>query len=286
VAQNVAGIRVQARVGRSVLSSMHALWSLGGVVGAATGTAAAAAGLDPRLHLAAVAVACVALVGTGARLIGAAAAADATVPDPATAEAATAPRTRSRVGGLLKLALPLVIVAICGVMVEDVANNWAAMSATQIGGIPVGSAGIAFTIVLAAQCLGRFSGDLLIQRFGRAAVSRSGGVFIAAGGALIVCASGPVLLCVGLALAGWGCATLVPSAMAAAAELPGVSEGAGVTLVSWLMRIGFLITSPLIGSVTDAVSLRAGLGLLVVVGLTVVLLSGSLRQKVRPAAEF
>lgn len=62
VAQNVAGIRVQDAVGRSILSSMHALWSLGGVASGALSTAAAASGIDMRLYLAVIGVLCVVLV--------------------------------------------------------------------------------------------------------------------------------------------------------------------------------------------------------------------------------
>lgn len=63
-----------------------------------------------------------------------------------------------------------------------------------------------------------------------------------------------------------------------------MSEGAGVTIVSWLMRVGFLITSPIIGGITDLVDLRWGLALLVVVGVATVLLSGALRTPDAPAS--
>src|SRR5690606_40922134 len=67
-----------------------------------------------------------------------------------------------------------------------------------------------------------------------ARVAGAGGGLIAVGGVLVLvggAVSFPVLLLGGFALAGFGCATLVPSAFAAAAALPGVSDGAGVTLV-------------------------------------------------------
>lgn len=70
--------------------------------------------------------------------------------------------------------------------------------------------------------------------------------------------------------------------MTAAAALPGVSAGAGVTLVSWLMRLGFLGTSPVIGALTDATSLRWGLCVLVVVGVTVSLLAQNLAAAPAP----
>ncbi|MFT4231245.1 MAG: MFS transporter, partial [Leucobacter sp.] len=51
-----------------------------------------------------------------------------------------------------------------------------------------------------------------------------------------------------------------------AAKLPGISQGAGVTAVSWLLRVGFLATSPIIGLIANAAGLRWALGLLVLVG--------------------
>lgn len=280
VAQNVAGIRVQDAVGRSILSSMHALWSLGGVASGALSTAAAASGIDMRLYLAVIGVLCVVLVSVGGAMIGALAAPRA---EPASEHDAGSRAALWRMVGLA--ALPLVVIAICGTMVEDVANNWAAMAGVEIGGLEPQIAGIAFTVVLGSQCIGRFTGDLLIQRFGRVAVARTGGVLIALGGILVVTtAAVPATLFIGLASAGYGSATLVPSALGAAAKLRGVSEGAGVTIVSWLMRVGFLITSPIIGGITDLVDLRWGLALLVVVGVATVLLSGALRTPDAPAS--
>lgn len=180
-------------------------------------------------------------------------------------------------------ALALVVIAISGTMVEDIANNWAALSAVQLAGMSPGLAGIAFTVTIGSQCIGRFTGDMLIHRFGRSLIARLGGASITIGEVLVFTTDGSLWqLLFGLALTGYGSATIVPSAIAAASRLPGVSEGAGVTLVSWLMRIGFLVTSPLIGSITDASSLRMGLGLLIPVGLAAVILTGSLDQRQGP----
>ncbi|MCM3556553.1 hypothetical protein M3697_15815 [Janibacter melonis] len=65
----------------------------------------------------------------------------------------------------------------------------------------------------------------------------------------------------------FGSATLVPAAFAAAGRVPGLPEGTGIAVLGWLMRIGFLVTSPAIGSVADLTSLRAGLLVPVVAGL-------------------
>lgn len=282
VAQNVAGVRVQERLSRSILSSMHAFWSLGAVAGAAGGTLAAANGVDIRLHLGLVAVAMVILVAVGTWLTG-------PVPaDPAHNASGDAAGERRgagrRAGTAMWLALPVALVALSGTTVEDMANNWSALAAVEFAGIDVSAAGAAFTVVLAAQCLGRFTGDRLIDRFGRVRVARAGGVLISLGGLLIVTATSTAQLYAGLVLVGFGCATLVPSAFAAAARIPGVSEGAGVTAVSWLMRVSFLATSPLVGAVSEATNLRWALGLLILVGGVVAAFAPALRDPSRARA--
>ncbi|MBR7503329.1 MFS transporter, partial [Mycobacterium tuberculosis] len=74
-------------------------------------------------------------------------------------------------------------------------------------------------------------------------------------------------LLVSLAALGYGAATLVPNAITAASRIPGVGGAGGVTLVNWMMRAGFLATSPLVGIIATAASLRWGLGLLVLIGV-------------------
>lgn len=272
VGQNVAAMRVQLHLKVSIISSMHACWSLGSVLGGAVATAAAVNGVDIRLHLGLVAVAVIITALIGVRLIDA---------PPAAAEVPGASQRTGPLWAVLWLAAPVALVATAGTVVEDVANNWASLAAVELAGAEVGAAGLAFTITLAAQCIGRFSGDVLIQRFGRVAIARLGGVLLTAGGVLIVSASGWGQLAPGLLAAGFGCATLVPSAYAAAAQLPGLPEGAGVTAVSWLMRVGFLATSPVIGALATLSSLRWALGLLVVMGVLVMFCARALRAPMR-----
>ena len=85
----------------------------------------------------------------------------------------------------------------------------------------------------------------------------------------------------GFALAGFGVATLVPAAMSEANDLPGLRPGTGLTVVSWLMRLGFLASPPVVGLVADATSLRVGLLVVPLAGVLVVLLAGVLSGRRR-----
>lgn len=72
-------------------------------------------------------------------------------------------------------------------------------------------------------------------------------------------------------------ATLVPAVHAAADGLPGLRPGTGLTVVNWLLRIGFLLSPPLVGLLADAASLRVALRTVVAAGLVTLLLGRVLR---------
>ncbi|TSI13641.1 MFS transporter [Brevibacterium aurantiacum] len=285
VAQNVVGIGVQESLSRVILSSMHALWSLGGLASGAAATIAAGNGVDMRVHLAVIAVVSFIVIMSARRLIGdvglsrrrAATGADAEaaadVSEPSGGDRPSSKRA------VLLVALPLAVVAICGTAVEDIANNWSAIAAVEFSGVPAATAGIAFSVVIGSQCLGRFSGDFLVQRFGASRIARLGGGLIALGGIGVVTAFEPFQLLVGLALMGYGSATLVPGALGAAAHIPGVGRAGGVTLVNWIMRVGFLGTSPLVGIIASLGTLRWGLSVLIVIGAVTMIFAGRLGGK-------
>ncbi|OFU56054.1 MFS transporter [Corynebacterium sp. HMSC11E11] len=289
VGQNVAGTRVQDRAGKSLISRLHAFWSLGAASGGAIATWSALAGNDVGVHLAASSAVCLAMASLGASLVGDRAAPlprellDDARPDADAAASDSAPKPSALRSALLAV-LPLAAVATAGTAVEDLGQNWGGLAAHELTGLAAASAGIAYAVFLSSQTLGRFLGDAFIDRFDRARVAGAGGILIAVGGVLVLvggAASSPVVLLGGFALAGFGCATLVPSAFAAAAALPGVADGAGVTLVGWMMRMGFLVTSPAIGVAATGIGLQWALGLLLVLGVVAAACSPALKVRAR-----
>ncbi len=85
----------------------------------------------------------------------------------------------------------------------------------------------------------------------------------------------------GFAAAGFGVATLIPAAMHAADELPGLKHGTGLTVVTWLMRVGFVAAPPVVGAIADATSLRVGLLTVPAAGVAVIALAGVLAKRRR-----
>ena len=267
VAQNAHGLRVQRLYGRSILNGFHGIWSIGAVSGGLLGAAAAGLQIPLVVHLGVSAV----VFGAGALLAFRAMLPGADDDDREPAElpgeqAAPAPELPRRRTAVLALAA-LGVLAACGAFVEDAGASWSALYLRTELATGAATAGLGFVALQGAMTVGRLTGDRVVDRFGQRRVVRAGGALAAAGmGLALALPSVPTTL-LGFALAGLGVATLVPAVYHAADELPGLAAGSGLTVINWLLRIGFLLSPPLIGVIADAASLRVALLTVVLAGL-------------------
>ena len=279
VAQNAHGLRVQKRYGRSIINSFHAIWSIGAVLGGGMAAAAIALQLPLGVHLgiSTAVFAAVAFTALWFCLPGRDEEADAE----ATAEPVelggavrrgVSPRT-------VMIIIALTLIAMAGAVAEDAGNSWATLYLSESLGAAAAIAPLGFIALVGAQFIGRMLGDGMTDRFGQRAVARVGGLIAAAGMTLALIFPSVPGTIAGFAAVGFGIATLIPAAMHAADELPGLRPGVGLTVVSWLLRLGFLLSPPIVGFIADTESLRAGLIVAPAAALVAVLLAGVLEKR-------
>jgi MFS family permease len=276
VAQNVHGLRVQRTYGRSIINSFHAVWAVGAILGGLMGAGAIAIHMPRATHLS-IAGALFSVVAVSAYpylLRG---------PDHD-----DHPSLRSSGGGGAGIAVyatltALVVIAIAGATVEDAGSSWATLYLRDSLGAPGALAVFGYVALVGFMFIGRLIGDRLVDGFGERAVVRAGGFVTAAGmGAALAFPSVPGTIA-GFAAAGLGVATLIPAAMHGADQLPGMRPGTGLTVVTWLMRVGFFGAPLLVGFVADATSLRVGLLSVPISGLAVMALAGALSARRLPS---
>ena len=279
VAQNSHGLRVQKLYGRSILNSFHAVWSMGAVLGGAMGAGLAALGVSITGHMIISAVLLSALALASYRWL---------LPGPEPGPEPTFEPTGRAEGRVLYgpakvgILLALVVIAASGGVVEDAGASWAAIYLSDSLNAGTFVAGMGFIALQGTQFVGRILGDPMVDRFGQRAVARAGGLVVTLGMGAALLFPTVFGTIVGFGLAGLGIATLIPAAMHGADEIPGLAPGVGLTIVSWLLRVGFLVAPPIVGAVADATSLRAGLVVVPVVGLLVIAFSGVLSGDRRP----
>jgi predicted MFS family arabinose efflux permease len=272
VTQNAHGAAIERASGRPIMSSLHAGWSLGGVVGSAGVALAAATGLDPRVY-AAVAAAVLLVLGLGFwTRIG-----DARVETAVDGETGFVLPSR----GVLLLG----VLAILVMITEGAMNDWSPLYLREVldTGQDVAAAG--FATFSAGMFVGRVAGDAVVRRLGPERVLRGGAALagLALGG-LLLAGSTPVALA-GLFAVGIGVANGVPLLFSAAGRTE--APGPAIAAVSTMGYGAFLGGPPFIGFLADAIGLPGALATICLAAGTVVLLGGRVghEDRAREAAE-
>ncbi|WP_327036889.1 MFS transporter [Microbacterium sp. CH12i] len=275
VAQNAHGLRVQRGYGRSIINSFHATWSIGAVLGGSMAAVAIATGLPIGIHLiiSAVIFCVVSLIALRLCLPGR----DEVTEEEAVAGGAEISGALVRIGAkTVFVIVALVLISIAGAVVEDAGMSWATLYLSDSLDAPIVIAATGYIALVGAQFIGRIIGDRMVDVFGQRNVARAGGLIIAVGMGLALAFPTVPITILGFALAGFGSATLIPAAMQAADALPGLRHGAGLTIVSWLLRLGFLLSPPFVGFIADNAGLRAGLIVVPVAGVVAIAFAGVL----------
>ena len=252
VAMNAAAANVEKQYQKRIMSTSHALFSLGGMIGAGFGSVLAGIGIPSWIHFVAI---------SGILL-------------PVTLWLKKYWFVLSDTSeGNYQWAWPtsalavLAFIGFCVMLSEGAIADWSAIylrdtlgGSSFIGGL--GFAGFSLTMAL-----GRFYGDIIIPRWGAATIIRVGGLLagISLGVALLV---GTVeISIVGFTLVGLGLSCVVPVVFSSAAAIPGVSPGAGIAAISSMGYIGFMIGPPAIGFVAEEFGLTYGLAIIAVLCL-------------------
>lgn len=280
VAINAQAVAVEKHFGRPIMSSFHALWSTGGLVGAACGGLLASRGTGLAAHFTGAALALGTLVLIVSPHLWPAANENDSAPGTDLGKEDVATPLGVAGNNSRRVLFGLGLITFCVLLGEGAMADWSAVFLSRSLGAGEGMAAAGYAAFSLAMAAGRFAGDGMIARLGPVATARGGGALAVAGLALALGIAQPWAVLTGFAAVGLGFAAIVPIAFSAAGCLPGVSPGAGISAVSTVGYLGFLVGPPLIGLVAQVSSLRAALWVVAVLSAMVAALAPS----VRPAA--
>lgn len=255
VAMNAQAALVEERYARPIMASFHGLWSIGGLLGAATGGLAAARGMPVALHF---------LLAAGVGLVVVVVATRQLLPDsPASSSGGPLVALPSRA------LLPLGLIAFCGLMSEGAIADWSAVYLRDTLSATPGAAAMGYAAFALVMAAGRLCGDWLTSRLGPALVVRGGGVLVAAGMALLLMSGSFGMAVASFGLIGAGVACLFPVVLSTAAQTPGVAPGTAIAAMATAGYTGFLVGPPLLGVLAEFITLRGALGLVALFGVII-----------------
>jgi fucose permease len=271
VAANAQAIAVQTLAERPLMSSFHAMFSVGGLVGAGVCSLLLHLGVPIETCAVVVAAALLLLVATQSRGL---------VADPPVVRGLAArprrrlvPPTPVLVVGLMTFALYLS---------EGAVLDWAAVFLHEVRGYDVATAALGYAAFSVTMAGGRLLGDRIVLRLGPVTVIRFGSAVAAAGFITLVLARGESLGLLGCALIGLGASNVVPTLISASAKVSGpLPTGAALSTVVAMGTTGLIAGPALIGFVAQRAGLVVALG-----GLAIMLLIvGSAANVVGGAAD-
>jgi len=223
------------------MSGSHAFWSLGGMVGAATGSFIAVLVDNPILHIS-VLVFLVLLVQTklrsnyfyrkGVQLI-----------------------SEKNKHTSLK---PLFVIASVGLVMmvsEGAIADWSALYLKKIILLNLKFIGFGYSAFSLAMMIGRFTGDSLSEKLGSWRLITYSSL-IALIGFLMVLILNPVVSITGFFIIGLGFSVVVPEVYRLASMAKGINTSIGVSFIAATSNIGFLVGPVMLGFIAEFKSLH------------------------------
>jgi len=244
IAMNAQGVAVEHLGSKPIFSSLHGMFSVGGILGASLCGALMHLSLNPVIAAAAISLTMAILVisqyramlpGGGGRSGG---------------------KSFSRPAGLVVL---LGLLALAGAMAEGAMMDWSAVFLRFNRGFGEATAGLGFAAFSLTMATGRLTGDWVVTRIGTISTIRYGSALAAFGMFLATANGNGSIVLIGFALTGLGLANVVPQLFGIAGRLPGLSPGVAISAVATLAYAGILAGPPVIGPLAQITSLPIAL---------------------------
>ena len=264
IGNNTMAAELERLGARPMMSSFHAFFSVGGLLGSVLGGTIIRAGYgDGRGAIAA-----------GTALLVAALWATTTSVE---VEVRARPPARPRFAIPAVAILGVGLITFCSTLIEGSVGNWSALYLATVKHAPPATAASGYAMFSVAMAVGRFAGGPMIERLGRKALVVAGGGMMAIGELIVVVAPWPLVSALGFLIVAAGASNVAPVMMSTAANTRGIAPSIGVAALTTCMTLGLFAGPPSIGFMAQAWGLGIAFGCLSVLGI-VVALGGGIRR--------
>jgi len=263
VAMNYQAVQVEQAADKPMMSGFHGFFSLGGILGAGTVSLLLSRAFTP-LHATLVVMAVMLLLLLWRLPV--------------------LMNQRLHQPDQPWLVIPRGWVAFLGLLcfilflAEGAVLDWGALLLLQNPAMSPAYAGLGYAVFSVAMTLGRFSGDKIIQRFGRYPVMLTGALTAAAGMTLAVLLPWPEIALLAFLLVGFGLSNTVPMLFNAAGNQQDMPANLAISAMTTLGYAGILSGPALIGFISQWISLS---GAFLMIALLLLAVAASARKVAR-----
>lgn len=260
VSMNSQAVMVEQQHGKPIMTSFHALFSLGMVAGAGCGALFITLETTLLTHLSIiVALSVLGALWTRYHLIH----------DKPAEKKSDEPAFRLPNAAMVGIG----VIAFCCMLGEGAMADWSTIYMENIAHASKALAPIGLSAFALAMTIGRFFGDSARAKLGDRKLLIVCGLISTMGIILTILFIHPYAVIVGLFITGVGLSSVVPIAYSIAGNTKDLPPGVGLAMVTTVGYSGFLFGPPLIGLIADWQSLRIALGLVAFLFIVMTLLS-------------
>lgn len=260
VAMNAQAILVEQAYKRSIMTSFHALFSIGMMAGAGSASLFTALGTDLTSHL---------LIVAGAALVTVTLTVRNLVHDkPDPAHRTDGPLFRLPNRSIVSIG----IITFCCMLGEGAMSDWSVNYMENVALASKALAPIGLSAFATAMTIGRIFGDRARNHLGDQKMIILGGLMSLLGLSVALAFPEPYISITGFFVVGLGLSSIVPIAYSIAGNTNELPSGVGLAMVTTVGYSGFLFGPPIIGFIADWQTLRTALLLVVLLFITMTLL--------------
>ncbi|WP_327089461.1 MFS transporter [Nonomuraea sp. NBC_01738] len=268
---NMQGVGVERRYGRAVLNGFHCVWSALSLIGALW-TAWVAERLDLSWAMTIPMVLAVAGSVIAAPML-------LTPAEEKPAEAAATQTGRFPWKPIIPLCLAMGFLYIGDAAVSNFSTSYMEKVLTASPSVVA----LAYAAYQATTLLIRLFGDVVVRRYGPAAIVRAGGAIATLGFAGVVLAPNQPLAIVAFGLTGMGLSVVAPQSFSAAGRLDPEGTGVAIARVNLFNYVGFIVGAALVGGIADAADFQIAFAAPLVLSIAIIALARGFEPKVKSA---
>lgn len=247
VAMNAQAVAIEQRYKAPMMSSFHAIFSVGMMLGALSGSFFVQ--FSTTFHFTVVSAACLAISAGCVFFL---------IPDTV---------KPSNEGVALRLPdrsmLFMGLIAFCAMLGEGAMADWSTNYLKNVLQTNAATAPLGLSAFSAAMTLGRFGGDKIRTLWGDRQLIMANSALAMLGLIVALIIPSAWVAIAGLFLVGLGLSTIIPIVYSVAGHNKSLPNGVGLAMVTTLGYFGFLFGPPVIGFLADSQGLRTALAFIV-----------------------
>lgn len=261
ISVNTQGVNIEQKYKKNIMPTLHGMWSLGNFFGALISLIFGFYSINTLHHFIIINIFVIILATIFQQYL--------VNEDFSSKKEKNAIKSGSLFKRIDKYILLLGTMACLALITEGTMYDWGGIYFSEIVKTPESQIKLGYIVCMCAMTIGRFTANIIINRYGNTFVLQLSGALITIGMIIAVISPTIIFATIGFGIVGFGIASTVPICYSLAGKSTSLSPAFALSTVSTLGYLGLLAGPPIIGFISEAITLRWTFGFVAIIGIVI-----------------